>query len=78
LEPAHRLLAPVYSATVFWRAAPVAVMGSLAAAGSAAAFDPATEARNFSKTTERAAIYGSLEGQLLLRRVGIQNALASR
>ncbi len=63
---------------MLWRGLAAAVIGSLAAAGSAAAFDPATEARNFAKTTERAAIYGSPEGQLLLRRVGLANALASR
>jgi dienelactone hydrolase len=63
---------------MLWRGLAVAVIGSLAAAASAAAFDPATEARNFSKTTERAAIYSSPEGQLLLRRVGLANALASR
>ena len=63
---------------MLWRGLAVAVIGSLAAAASAAAYDPATEARNFSKTTERAAIYSSPEGQLLLRRVGLANALASR
>ena len=63
---------------MLWRGLAVAVIGSLAAAGSAAAYDPATEARNFSKTTERAAIYSSPEGQLLLRRVGLANALAAR
>jgi hypothetical protein len=62
---------------MLWRALAAAVIGSLAAATSAAALDPATEARNFSKTTERAAIYSSPEGQLLLRRVGLRNALAS-
>lgn len=62
---------------MLWRELAAAVIGSLAAAVSAAAFDPATEARNVSKTTERAAIYSSPEGQLLLRRVGLSNALAS-
>ncbi len=63
---------------MLWRGLAAAVIGSLAAAASAAAYDPATEARNFAKTTERAAIYSSPEGQLLLRRVGLANALASR
>ena len=63
---------------MLWRGLVVAVIGSLAAAASAAAYDPASEARNFAKTTERAAIYTSPEGQLLLRRVGLANALASR
>jgi dienelactone hydrolase len=58
-------------------AAALAVAGSMATAGSAAAFDPATEARNFSKTTERAAIYSSPEAQLLLRQVGTRNELAA-
>ena len=63
---------------MLWRGLAVAVVGSLVAAASAAAYDPASEARNFAKTTERAAIYSSPEGQLLLRRVGLANALASR
>ena len=58
-------------------AAALAVMGSLTMAASAAAFDPATEAQNFSKTLERQAIYTSPEGQLLLRQVGTRNELAS-
>ena len=56
----------------------VAVIGSLVAAGTAGAYDPAMEAENLAKTTERAAVYSSPEGQLLLRRVGLANALASR
>lgn len=69
----HRFTVP----RMLWRGLAAAVIGSLAAATSAAAFDPATEARNFSKTTERAAIYGSPEGQLL-RQVGVRNALVAR
>jgi dienelactone hydrolase len=55
----------------------LAVVGSLTVSGSAAAFDPATEAQNFSKTLERQAIYTSPEGQLLLRQVGTRNEIAS-
>jgi dienelactone hydrolase len=63
---------------MLWRGLAAAVIGSLAATASAAAFDPATEARNLAKTTERAAIYSTPENQLLLRQVGLRNALASR
>ena len=40
---------------MLWRGLAAAVVGSLVAAASAAAYDPASEARNFAKTTERAA-----------------------
>lgn len=63
---------------MLWRGLVAAVIGSLVATGSAAAYDPATEARNVAKTTERASIYSSPEGQLQLRRVGLANALAAR
>ena len=63
---------------MLWRGPAVAVIGCLVAAGSAAAYDPVTEGQNLSRTTERAAIYSSPEGQLLLRGVGLANALASR
>jgi dienelactone hydrolase len=43
----------------------------------AALFNPATEAKNFSKTTERAAIYATPEAQLQLRQVGTANELAA-
>jgi dienelactone hydrolase len=49
----------------------------LVAAGSAQAFDPAVEAKNFSKTNERAAIYSTPEYQALLRQVSAQNELAA-
>jgi len=58
-------------------AAALDVVWILATAGSAAAFDPVTEAKNFSKTTERAAIYSTPAAQLQLRRVGTENELAA-
>jgi dienelactone hydrolase len=58
-------------------AAALAVVGSLATAGSAAAFDPVVEAKNFSKTQERAAIYTAPDAQLRLRQVGTRNELAA-
>src|ERR1700716_4059807 len=42
-----------------------------------AAFDPITEALNFSKTTERQAIYLTPQYQLQLRLIGLQNGAAA-
>ena len=39
----------------------------------ARAFDPAVEAKNFSKIEERQSIYNTAEYQALLRQVGAQN-----
>ncbi|MEA2167276.1 MAG: hypothetical protein QOF76_576 [Solirubrobacteraceae bacterium] len=47
------------------------------ATAGAQTFDPAVEARNFSKTLERQATYTSLQGQLLLRQVSSANADAA-
>jgi dienelactone hydrolase len=55
----------------------VTAIGMLATAASAAAFDPASEAKNFSKIRERAAIYTAPAAQVQLRRVGTQNELAA-
>jgi dienelactone hydrolase len=54
-----------------------ALAAGLAAAPSQAAFDPAVEARNYSKTLERQALYDSPAGQLLLRAVSTRNTLAA-
>jgi dienelactone hydrolase len=51
--------------------------GIAVALAGAALFNPATEAKNFSKTTERAAIYAAPAAQLQLRRVGTENELAA-
>ena len=51
--------------------------GIAVALAGAALFNPATEAKNFSKTTERAAIYASPAAQVQLREVGTQNELAA-
>ena len=51
--------------------------GLLAAAPAALAFDPDTEARNYSKGQERAAIYNTPEYQALLRQVSLQNRAAA-
>src|SRR4051794_3276324 len=48
---------------------------ALAVAG--AAFSPTTEAQNYSKINERAAIYSTPAAQLLLRQVGTSNELAA-
>ena len=40
----------------------------------ARAFDPAVEAKNFSKIEERQTIYNTAQYQALLRQVGAQNA----
>jgi dienelactone hydrolase len=39
--------------------------------------DPVVEAKNYSKTTERQALYDTPQGQLLLRRVSTHNGLAA-
>ena len=49
---------------------------ALAVAGTA--FNPTTEAQNYSKINERAAIYSTPAAQLLLRQVGTSNELAPR
>src|SRR3954454_22294036 len=49
----------------------------LALAPAAHAFDPATEAENYGKGNERAAIYSTPEYQALLAQVGAQNRLAA-
>ncbi|HEX5617269.1 MAG TPA: hypothetical protein VFX51_02565 [Solirubrobacteraceae bacterium] len=51
--------------------------GIAVALAGAALFNPATEAKNYSKTTERAAIYAAPQAQLRLRQVGTQNELAA-
>jgi dienelactone hydrolase len=61
---------------VRWGAA-LAVIASAALAQSAAAFDPAVEAKDFSKIEERQTIYDTLQYQLDLRRIGTQNAAQS-
>ena len=58
-------------------AAVLAVVSCMAMAGKAFAFDPVAETKNFSKTTERAAIYGTPQAQLQLRQVGTENELAA-
>jgi dienelactone hydrolase len=47
----------------------------LLGASTASAFDPVYEAKNYSKTQERARIYSTPEYQLKLRTVGLQNRL---
>src|SRR5256886_5728765 len=55
-----------------------AIVGLLTAGASAAiAFDPAVEAKNFSKTQERQTIYNTPEYQVLLRQVSAQNRAAA-
>jgi dienelactone hydrolase len=49
------------------------VVAALAGPASAHAFDPATEAQNFGKGNERAAIYNTPEYQAKLRQVSIEN-----
>src|SRR5262249_50396012 len=51
-----------------------AVLVAVCASSAAAAFDPATEAKNFSKTQERQTIYDTPQYQLQLRTVGAQNS----
>jgi dienelactone hydrolase len=51
--------------------------GLAVALAGAALFNPATEAKNYSKTTERAAIYAAPQAQLQLRQVGTENELAA-
>ena len=46
----------------------------IAAAPAAQAFDPATEAQNFSKIEERQTIYNTAQYQTQLRQVGVANA----
>jgi dienelactone hydrolase len=55
--------------------AAVAVL--IAGTAVAQAFDPSTEAQNFSKIEERQTIYNTLEYQLLLREVSAQNRAAA-
>ena len=56
----------------------VASVGALLVAAPAAhAFDPETEARNYSKGQERQAIYNTPGYQALLRQVGLQNRAAA-
>ena len=53
----------------------VATLGVLIAAVPAAqAFDPATEAQNFSKIEERQTIYNTAQYQALLRQTGVRTA----
>ncbi|MEA2293018.1 MAG: hypothetical protein QOE86_657, partial [Solirubrobacteraceae bacterium] len=59
------------------RVAATAALLAGIAAPSAHAFDPAVEAKNFSKTTERQATYMTPAGQLLLRQVGQANQQAA-
>jgi dienelactone hydrolase len=60
-----------------WRrgaqAAALAVAISLLGAAGASAFDPVYEAKDYSKTLERARIYSTPEYQLKLRTIGLQN-----
>ena len=52
----------------------IAALGALiGVAPAASAFDPATEAKNFSKTQERQTIYNNAQYQLQLRQVSQQN-----
>jgi dienelactone hydrolase len=51
-----------------------AVVTAVCASSAAAAFDPATEAKTFSKTQERQTIYDTPQYQLELRRIGAQNS----
>jgi dienelactone hydrolase len=53
----------------------MAMLASLGVVSQASALDPAIEAKNFSKTGERAAIYSTPEYQAQLRTVGTQNQL---
>ena len=55
----------------------VLVAALMAFAPAAHAFDPATEAENFGKGNERAAIYSTPEYQALLRQVSVQNRAAA-
>jgi dienelactone hydrolase len=61
----------------FWRRAPggaaIAIALALILAGSASAFDPVYEAKNYSKTLERARIYMTPEYQLRLRQQSLEN-----
>jgi dienelactone hydrolase len=64
----------------FLRALVLALLAAgLTVASSAAAqmLDPVVEAQNYSKTQERQAIYQSPQGQLLLRQVSNDNAIAA-
>jgi hypothetical protein len=54
-----------------------AALAALAAAPAAHAFDPATEAQNYSKGQERRAIYDTPEYRLLLRQISNQNEAAA-
>src|SRR4051794_32223604 len=61
----------------FWRTAPIVAATAVALclfwAGTAAAFDPVYEAKNYSKTQERARIYMTPEYQLRLREQSLEN-----
>jgi dienelactone hydrolase len=50
---------------------------ALASPSTAGALDPAVEAKDFSKTQERSAIFNTPQYQLLLRQVSLQNRAAS-
>src|SRR5215212_7142741 len=56
-------------------ASSIAVLGLAMGAGSALAFDPATEAQNFGKGNERSAIYNTPEYRQLLTQVSVENRL---
>jgi dienelactone hydrolase len=61
-----------------WTTLAFAIVGVLTAGVSAAtAFDPAVEAKNFSKTQERQTIYNTPAYQALLRQVSLQNRAAA-
>jgi hypothetical protein len=51
-----------------------AVMATACAPSAVASFDPAVEAKDFSKTQERQTIYDTPQYQLELRRIGAQNS----
>jgi dienelactone hydrolase len=55
----------------------VAAAALLVCTSSASAFDPAAEAQNYGKGSERSAIYNTPEYQALLRQVSLQNRAAS-
>jgi len=61
----------------FWRRAPggaaIAIALALILAGNASAFDPVYEAKNYSKTLERARIYVTPDYQVRLRAQSVQN-----
>ena len=60
--------------TVFWTVTGLVLATAAAPAAAQQPFDPVDEAKNFSKTTERAAIHSTPEYKALLARVSAANA----